>query len=209
MTSNWNKARVKTQSVGAFKFIGSRRRRPSVYLERELLNCPKKASFSLNEEKDPKRLVNIFAEEGMIDISLFLNHLEQSGLRTNKDPRLKGAVRKLEELISSNVDSKVPFVVFWELIQHEIELINRALSGNLIIPDFKSFKKQIEKSFYSAKIISDPQEGHDISRRNTSFSGEISHLILVLNLKQKTNIYIICMLIINIIKEWNKLNYII
>ena len=45
-----------------------------MYLERELLSCPRTPSDQLSEkDDDPKRLVRIFEEDGLIDISTFLN----------------------------------------------------------------------------------------------------------------------------------------
>ena len=46
------------------------------------------------------------------------------------------------------------------MIEQEIELVNKALSGNLVIPDFVSFTKQIEICFRKCEVL--PGDGnHD------------------------------------------------
>ena len=45
-----------------------------MYLERELLSCPRTSNDELTEkDDDPKRLVRLYEEDGLIDISTFLN----------------------------------------------------------------------------------------------------------------------------------------
>ena len=72
-------------------------------------------------------------------------------------------------------------VNLFSIIEQEIELVNKALSGNLVIPDFASFTKQIKICFRKCEILPD---GATLDNHSTTviflFSSVYFRLVLLL-----------------------------
>lgn len=81
----------------------------------------------------------------------FEARLAQAGLRSD-DVRLRDSMTALEalrrdeeEAIRASLERPIPKDRFCQAIRHSILLIERALQGNLVIPDFASFCEEIDR----------------------------------------------------------------
>ncbi|KAK2158817.1 hypothetical protein LSH36_163g01000 [Paralvinella palmiformis] len=89
-------------------------------------------------------------DDGKIRTSEILQNLHETGIRQN-DPRLQGIIKKIRELQSTNDeeffqprDLVLDKKAFFEVIRKDIDIIRRAFTAELIIPDFKEFKSIID-----------------------------------------------------------------
>ena len=91
-----------------------------------------------------KQLFNALDSQGkgIILKSDLLEHLCQSGLEL-KDPRLKEFYALIE-----SVPDELDITIFSKAIRPNILLIERALQGQLVIPDFQGFANVPNKLFY-------------------------------------------------------------
>lgn len=91
---------------------------------------------------------------GFITSRQLWDFIAKSGIRES-DPRLKRAheiIDSLPEMIES--DKKITFESFNEITQQNA-LLRNALTGNLVIPDFKEFCQSLEAIFNETKNIDD------------------------------------------------------
>ena len=77
----------------------------------------------------------------------FLSALNSRGI-LNDDSRIKESISKINKL-KDNDPINMP--LFHEIISSNITLIERALKGDLIIPDFRSFSDDVNEIFKSCK----------------------------------------------------------
>lgn len=77
----------------------------------------------------------------------FIHFINKSGIRI-EDPRLQSVAKQLSNL--DEVD-KIDFKLFVDIIKNNQTLIEKILTGNLIIPNFEEFSQEI-KSIYSLVI---------------------------------------------------------
>lgn len=83
---------------------------------------------------------------GFITKSDLLDPLKKSGLFTD-DPRLKELLRATRSLSKAD---KIDLQSFKKIVQYCGTLVEHALTGRLIIPDFSDFKDQLESIFESS-----------------------------------------------------------
>jgi len=87
--------------------------------------------------------------------SEFGRRLEQVGLRSD-DVRLRDSINALSALQRETVEAEsaqfdIPREGFARSIRHNIRLIERAIQGDLVIPEFKAFCNEIDKLYASTR----------------------------------------------------------
>ena len=83
------------------------------------------------------------AREGFVRREVIIDALKFSGLRLD-DPRLEETLRRLDDLDPPN---EISLEAFASAIAPSVSLIERALKGRLVIPDFKQFEGEIREIF--------------------------------------------------------------
>ena len=83
------------------------------------------------------------AREGFVRREVIVDALKLSGLRLD-DPRLEETLKRLDELDPPN---EIGVEAFASAIAPSVSLIERALKGRLVIPDFKQFEGEIREIF--------------------------------------------------------------
>ncbi|MGQ4003541.1 glutaminase A [Francisellaceae bacterium CB52] len=86
-------------------------------------------------------------KDGYITKNDILDNLQSSGI-VNDDPRIKKLISRLDEL--SRVD-KISFELFMDISSDTIGIIEKSINKGFVIPDFKSFKKDIAEIFKESK----------------------------------------------------------
>ena len=86
-------------------------------------------------------------DETEIDKSIFIEALKKSGLQQG-DPRLSECMKELKKLGTSN---RITFEQFKHIIRRNVLLIEQALSGTFVIPDFTDLTDDILNIFESTK----------------------------------------------------------
>eukprot|EP00494_Astrolonche_serrata_P024155 UN24413 len=81
--------------------------------------------------------------KGTILSGQFIESIEATGL-TRDDPRLTQIYKRLEKINGIRKDVKIDMDQFVELIRGNSVLIGKAMKGNLIIPDFPDFCREID-----------------------------------------------------------------
>ena len=76
-----------------------------------------------------------------------LDALSSRGILAD-DPRIQETIQKLKELKDND---PINSALFHDIIYRNITLIERALKGDLIIPDFRSFSNVVTDIFESSK----------------------------------------------------------
>jgi len=94
-------------------------------------------------EKKLKQLFDVLAniDTGLVDRKEFLQALEDTGLKINIDPRLAF----IKKLASNQQVQQLDFDRFSEYVRPGFEIVYRALSGDIVIPDFDDFSLSCEK----------------------------------------------------------------
>lgn len=72
--------------------------------------------------------------------------LARAGLAAD-DPRLSESLRALQELRLASVRDDLDFEAFSRIVKPNVLIIERALQGNLVIPDFDAFRGEIARIF--------------------------------------------------------------
>ena len=83
------------------------------------------------------------AREGFVRRGVIVDALKFSGLRLD-DPRLEETLKRLDDLDPPN---EIGVEAFASAIAPSVSLIERALKGRLVIPDFKQFEGEIREIF--------------------------------------------------------------
>ena len=83
------------------------------------------------------------AREGFVRREVIIDALKLSGLRLD-DPRLDETLKRLDDLDPPN---EIGLEAFASAIAPSVSLIERALKGRLVIPDFKQFEGEIREIF--------------------------------------------------------------
>lgn len=105
-----------------------------------------------------EKLFQNFRSDGVepfVNLLALIQEMQDVGI-TLSDPRLKEFNDKVQEfqdeqLNTSTASSDVTREVFHHLIKDNIELINKAISKSLVIPDFKKFCSEIKEIFNNIK----------------------------------------------------------
>lgn len=102
-------------------------------------------------EFDLKHYKNVFKAISDRDNQIVKNDiilaLENSGIEKN-DIRIKNLLKKLNKISEIK---KINFDEFIEIVSENINLIEKSITRNFIIPDFQSFKKEIEEIYFEVK----------------------------------------------------------
>ena len=77
--------------------------------------------------------------------------LESRGILSS-DPRIQETISKLEQFKDTE---RISQVSFHDVIFQNITLVEKALKGDLVIPDFSSFKEEISTIFEQVRPIKD------------------------------------------------------
>ena len=105
------------------------------------------------------KIFDMFADSTgqKINLAKFLKALDKVGLK-DSDPRLAQMHKEIadyqEQMLESDSDHRVSDIdrnVFHTIIKDNIELINRALSKSLVIPEFEEFCADIEELYNICK----------------------------------------------------------
>lgn len=107
-------------------------------------------------------LRNIFdlyvTKKGNLNVTKFVNALEQMGLKKS-DGRLEPFMTRMRnfQLAPAKGEEIAPIMPndFAQLIGDAEELILKAFSGNLVIPDFSTFKKTVTDIYEELKVSLD------------------------------------------------------
>jgi glutaminase len=92
--------------------------------------------------------------KGFIYYSDLIAALEAVGIKKS-DPRIKIEEDDIDYVPSDDIEGtgKITYDKFKKIIQHsQGNLVQNAIKGNLIIPDFKNFSKEINRIYSSSKI---------------------------------------------------------
>ena len=102
-------------------------------------------SKKIEEHIAEKRLFDAIdvASRGYILKKDFINALARQGMQA-KDPRLAEVIKKLAKFSSAE---HIDLTKFIDITRHNSLLIERTLTGNVVIPDFESFSKNIEEIY--------------------------------------------------------------
>lgn len=115
---------------------------------------PKKKSHEHNYHTEKQLFDSLDSEsKGYIFKNDLINALNKVGIHL-QDPRLKLITKKLSTFTDS---TKIDFLQFIDITKHNLALIENALIGNLVIPDFSSFCEEIKKIYH---ITLPNKEGH-------------------------------------------------
>jgi len=94
-------------------------------------------------------------EDGNVPVAKFIAALKETGLRV-KDPRLKETVTNLEQYLQQeNFEGFVDQATFRRAIKENIVLVETALLGELVIPEFGQFTKHITNLYHKCKESTD------------------------------------------------------
>ena len=105
-------------------------------------------------------------EDGVISKSEFLFRIQDSGLRWN-DPRLDAAIKELlppqtlalrggrfskatnknDPALLVDTSGDLDMELFRKIVMHNLDLIERAIKHDFVIPDFKDFSNRLESIF--------------------------------------------------------------
>ena len=116
------------------------------------------SSASLNEDEtslDPQQ-IEPFIANGIFLVHKFIAALEKTGIRAFHDPRLLAMTDALSHdasIYEVNLRKLISVDEFVCIARPSASIINQALSGELIIPDFEGFSKDIEDIFKQCKNI--------------------------------------------------------
>ena len=105
-------------------------------------------------------LRNIFdlyvTKKGNLNVTKFVNGLEQMGLKKS-DARLAPFMNRMRDfqLSPAKGEEVAPIMPddFMNLIGDAEELIVKAFSGNLVIPDFATFKQTVTEIYEELKVF--------------------------------------------------------
>ncbi|XP_078384438.1 glutaminase kidney isoform, mitochondrial-like isoform X2 [Oculina patagonica] len=90
-------------------------------------------------------------EDGNVPVARFIAALREAGLRV-KDPRLKETMTNFQQYLQQeNFEGFVDEATFRRSIQKNIVLIESALRGDLVIPEFSRLTKPIEEIYNKCK----------------------------------------------------------
>ena len=100
-----------------------------------------------------------------IELKKFIQKLETTGLHLD-DVRLKNVKEGIKKWNQHNIDinepkTRVDQKEFHEIVKDNIDLIYKAIKGNLVIPDFEAFCNDIKSIYHEIK--SEPEEGANAS----------------------------------------------
>lgn len=108
----------------------------------------------MKNQKNRERLVFeslLDPGESTIDLERLPAELEKAGLRLD-DPRLTQCVENIEASRRFEpADNRVSYERFVQLVGPSILTVERALKGEMVIPDFDSFGSEIERIFRTAE----------------------------------------------------------
>ncbi|KAJ7350997.1 hypothetical protein OS493_037354 [Desmophyllum pertusum] len=118
-------------------------------------------------------------EDGNVPVARFIAALKEAGLRV-KDPRLKETMTNFEQsLQQEKFEGFVDEATFRRSIQKNIVLIESALRGDLVIPEFSQLTKQIEEIYNKCKGNNDGKVhkfvGHEPSGQAFNYLSLNSH----------------------------------
>ena len=85
--------------------------------------------------------------KGEITVSALLDSLLSVGLNPD-DARLAETTRKLDKL---SLRDKLSYAQFCDLVRPNILLVDQALQGNMVIPDFAQFCEKLQEIFSTTK----------------------------------------------------------
>jgi len=104
-----------------------------------------------------EKLLHDFTEDDGVDIVVakFLKGLQKQGLRPLTDPRFKSTIDRIKSHGNADDPSSMPETMdmedFKKCLSSNMVFIQQALSGNLIIPDWKNFTDIISEIFDECK----------------------------------------------------------
>lgn len=106
----------------------------------------------LGSESQRDAIYHVFKnEDGKVPVARFIAALKETGLRV-RDPRLKETMRKFEQYLQQeNFEGYVDKETFRRSIQENIMLIEGALHGDFVIPEFGQFTKHLEAIYQHCK----------------------------------------------------------
>ncbi|KAL5259856.1 hypothetical protein ACHWQZ_G010093 [Mnemiopsis leidyi] len=111
-------------------------------------------------EIDDKLLSEFLDDDGVdVVVAKFIKGLTRNGLRPLTDPRFKSTIERIKSWDNHEDQSLMPETMplddFKKCLSSNMVFIQSALSGNLIIPEWKKFTDIIEELFESCRDLRD------------------------------------------------------
>ncbi|KAL5248435.1 hypothetical protein ACHWQZ_G017576 [Mnemiopsis leidyi] len=109
-----------------------------------------------------------FVSGGMVNVKKFISALDKTGINVFKDIRFQTLMDALaaERSVTDNDQipllKAIPLEEFEQSCRPSASLINQALSGELILPDFVSFCKDVKRLFHRCDCIREGEASNSI-----------------------------------------------
>ena len=109
-----------------------------------------------------------FVSSGMVNVKKFIAALDKTGINVFKDNRFQTlmdaliAERSVTDSDQIPVLKSIPLEEFEQFCRPSASLINQALSGELILPDFGSFCKDVRRIFHRCQCIREGEASKSI-----------------------------------------------
>ena len=115
-----------------------------------------------------KRHLKEFVAANMVNVKKFIAALDKTGINVFKDIRFQTLIDALtaERSVTDSdqipVLKSIPLEEFEQICRPTASLINQALSGQLILPDFGSFCRDVRRLYHRCKCIREGEASQNI-----------------------------------------------
>lgn len=116
-----------------------------------------------HRKEELKKIFDAYDDDmdGLITLSFVVDELKLQGFRIMEEPQRFKEIRKYINSLSHKTKSEINFQQFQDIITMENgDLVEKALLGKLIVPDFYEFTESIKRIY---KIVETVDDGENAS----------------------------------------------